>query len=149
VRQIRSEKFHYFAATAQTAQISAVAIDLASRRLVAGLVTFSAFTNIADMTQSLTNGLPLAFLLSCQFDNLAKIGSVTCPMLMTHGTEDPLVPPEMLDRLAGAARSKVTTVHVDGAQHNDIFEKGGDSLFLRVKEFVNGLPDVSAATQPH
>jgi len=108
---------------------AAVAIDLASRRQAAGLVTFSAFTNIADMSQSLLDGFPLGILLlNSRFDNLAKISRIPCPILMAHGSLDPLVPPQMLDRLAKAARSKVTTFRVQGAQHNDIFQRGGESL---------------------
>jgi len=128
---------------------AAVAIDLASRRQIEGLVTFSAFTNIADMSQSLLNGFPLGImLLSSRFDNLAKISRVSCPILMAHGSLDPLVPPEMLDRLAKAARSRVTTFRVEGAEHNDIFQRGGASLFQRVKVFVDGLSAVSPTTRP-
>jgi pimeloyl-ACP methyl ester carboxylesterase len=63
---------------------AAVAIDLASRRPVAGLATFSAFTSMDDMAAVLlqTRGiLPIAaILLDCRFDNLAKIPLVTCPI---------------------------------------------------------------------
>jgi hypothetical protein len=127
---------------------AAVAIDLASREHLAGLVTFSAFTNIADMSQSLLDGFPGGLLLSCRFDNLTKIGFVSCPILMAHGSRDPLVPPEMLDRLARSARSKVTTFRVGDAEHNDIFFRGGNALYQRVKTFVDGLPSVPT-TRPH
>jgi pimeloyl-ACP methyl ester carboxylesterase len=128
---------------------AAVAIDLASRRRVAGLATFSAFTNISDMGATMTKGLPLAaLLLSSRFDNLQKIGSVTCPIFMAHGLDDTLVPPEMLDRLSRAAKSKVTVVRVEEAGHNDIFERGGSSLFNRLKVFVDGLPAVAPTTMP-
>ncbi|HUB26032.1 MAG TPA: alpha/beta hydrolase [Tepidisphaeraceae bacterium] len=128
---------------------AAVAIDLASRRHVAGLVTFSAFTNIVDMSKSLLNGVPLGILLlSSRFDNLAKIGSVSCPILLVHGSQDALVPPEMQSRLAKAARSKLTTIRVGNAGHNDIFLRGGESLYQRVKAFVDDLAGVRPTTQP-
>jgi len=126
---------------------AAVAIDLASRRPVAGLVTLSAFTNISDMTRSLLNGLPLSFLLSCRFDNMSKIGLVSCPILMVHGVRDAMVPPGMLDRLAACARSKVTILRLEEAGHNDIFQRGGDRLFGRVKGFVDGLSETTT-TKP-
>jgi len=127
---------------------AAVAVDLASRRQVAGLVTISAFTNIADMSQSFLMGFRLPIPLSCRFDNLTKISSVSCPILMVHGARDPLVPPEMLDRLAKSARSKVTILRVEDAEHNDIFQRGGDSLYQRVRAFVDGLSGVSPTTRP-
>jgi hypothetical protein len=127
---------------------AAVAVDLASRRQVAGLVTISAFTNIADMSRSFLMGFPLPIPLSCRFDNLTKISSVSCPILMVHGSRDSLVPPEMLNRLAKSARSKVTTYRVEDAEHNDIFQRGGDSLYQRVKAFVDGLSGLSPTTRP-
>jgi pimeloyl-ACP methyl ester carboxylesterase len=126
---------------------AAVAIDLASRRHVAGLATFSAFTNIADMSRSLLKGLPLVIPLSSRFDNLAKIGSVSVPVFMAHGTQDQLVPPEMLDQLAKSAKTAVTTVRVNGAAHNDIFQRGGNSLYQKVKAYVEGLSAVAPTTR--
>ncbi len=127
---------------------AAVAIDLASRRRVAGLATFSAFTNIADMSRTLLKGLPLVIPLSSRFDNLAKIGSVSVPIFMAHGTQDQLVPPEMLDQLAKSAKTAVTTVRVNGAAHNDIFQRGGNSLYQKVKAYVDGLSAVAPTTRP-
>jgi uncharacterized protein len=128
---------------------AAVAIDLASRRRVAGLVTFSAFTNIPDVSASLLNGFPLGIvLLRSRFDNLAKISSVPCPILLVHGSLDSLVPPEMQGRLAKSARSTVTTFRVADAGHNDIFQQGGEALYQRVRAFVDELSDVSTAVRP-
>jgi pimeloyl-ACP methyl ester carboxylesterase len=118
---------------------AAVAIDLANRRPIAGLVTFSAFTSIPDMSRAHLNQSAPAILLASRFDNLSKIRTVKCPILMAHGTQDQLVPPEMLIRLSAAAKSNVTIVHVNGAGHNDIFERGGDSLDHKVKIFVDSL----------
>jgi hypothetical protein len=118
---------------------AAVAIDLASRKPLTAVATFSAFTSIGELSRTLAPGLPPGFLAS-RFDNLAKIGSLSCPLFMAHGTSDQLVPPEMLDRLASAAKSKVTVLHVSGAAHNDIFFVGGDSLYHKLQTFVNGLP---------
>jgi pimeloyl-ACP methyl ester carboxylesterase len=126
---------------------AAAAIDLASRKQLAGLATFCAFTNISDMSQALSPG-HVEIDLGCEFDNLAKIGSVSCPIFMAHGTEDQLVPPEMLDRLAHAAKSKVTVVRVSGAGHNDIFQQGGDALYQKLGAFVSALPHSPSTAAP-
>jgi hypothetical protein len=127
---------------------AAVAIDLAKRRQVAGLATFSAFTNTEHMSQRIPKEWSAVLPLVSRFDNLGKIGAVSCPILMVHGTSDALVPIEMLDRLAQAAKSKVTTIRLEGAGHNDLFERGGDALYQRVKAFVDGLANVPATTRP-
>jgi fermentation-respiration switch protein FrsA (DUF1100 family) len=118
---------------------AAVAIDLAIRKPLAGLATFSAFTSIPAMARLFTRGVPVGFLLKSRFNNLAKIPTVNCPILMAHGTQDRMIPLAMLDKLAGAAKSKVTVVRVEGADHNDLFEVGGEDLYQHIKAFVGGL----------
>src|SRR5947207_11496100 len=85
----------------------AVAIDLASRRKVAGLITLSAFTTTRDMGAKVSPWLLRwavpSVLSRCKFDNLEKMRSVSCPILLIHGTADTLVPFEMAERLAAAA----------------------------------------------
>jgi fermentation-respiration switch protein FrsA (DUF1100 family) len=114
----------------------AVATDLASRRPVAGLATFSAFTSMTEMAQRQYPYVPVALLLRHRFDNRTKIGHVHCPVLLAHGTDDPLVPPEMAERLAAAAGGPVTRVSVPGAGHNDLFAVGGDTLMASFRQFI-------------
>jgi hypothetical protein len=42
----------------------------------------------------------------------------------------------------------VTTFRVEDAEHNDIFQRGGNPLYQRVKAFVEALPDVSPTSRP-
>ncbi len=115
----------------------AVAIDLATRKPVAGLATFSAFTNIDEMAKILAPNIEdLTFLLNSRFDNLSKIAQVRCPIFLAHGTQDRLVPFSMLGRLAKAATSRVTVLPVPMAGHNDIFLVGGESLYQSLGGFV-------------
>ena len=76
----------------------AVAIDLAYRQPVGGLIAFSTFTSTHDMAQAI---VPLS-LPACsfvhKFDSLDKIPGITCPILLGHGRQDTLVPFSMHDR---------------------------------------------------
>jgi hypothetical protein len=54
----------------------------------------------------------------------------------------------MLARLEKAAGSNATHMYIDGADHNDIFQRGGDALYERLKGFVDGLAAVSPTTRP-
>jgi hypothetical protein len=114
----------------------AVAIDLAKRKPVAGLMTFSTFTSIAAVAKTVTRGIPVGFLLRSRFNSLAKMPSISCPILLVHGTCDHVIPPAMLDRLAGAARSKATVLRIADADHNDLFEIGGEDLYQRIRSFA-------------
>jgi fermentation-respiration switch protein FrsA (DUF1100 family) len=100
-----------------------VAIDLASRRPVAGLIAFCTFTSLTEMTRKTYPGAP-TFLLRHKFDSLSKIGRVGCPILLGHGALDSLVPCSMSKTLAEAAKAPVTFFVVDDAEHNDFYDVG-------------------------
>lgn len=114
----------------------AVALDLAARRRVAGLILVNAFTTLPATARALQPWLPTSLVLSSRFDNLAKIPSITCPILIAHGDRDEIVPPRMSGELEAAARAKVHSLTIEGAGHNDIFEKGGDVLWPAVAALI-------------
>ena len=116
------------------------AVDLASRRHVSGLVIVGAFTSIRDMSRTLLPW-PLRWLAGplttrCRFDNLAKIPSVACSILIVHGTDDTFVPGQMSEQLAAAARPRATRLPVAGAGHADIWEVGGQALWREIAEWI-------------
>jgi hypothetical protein len=120
---------------------AAVAIDLADRRPVQGLVTFSAFTSMKAMAHERFPWLPTSLLLRSHFDNLRKIQAIGCPIFLVHGAADDLVPPEMCGELAAVAGEppRVTMLLVPGAGHNDLFDSGGEDLMRKFAGFVEGL----------
>jgi len=118
---------------------AAAAIDLASRRPVSGLVTISAFTSLRDMAHQAIPWLPTSLLLKYRFDNVAKLAGISCPILVIHGIDDDIVPFEMAQRLADSANRKVARMNIQGAGHNDMFDVGGEKLWLRLGEFLGHL----------
>ncbi len=118
---------------------SAVAIDLATRRPVAGLIVFSAFTSGVDMARRLLPFLPVSLLLHHRFDNLSKIRQVGCPVLIGHGRLDSMIPFSMAEQLAAAAKSPVTTLWIAQADHNDFFDVAGRRVDDAISEFVGRL----------
>ncbi|HEY3321507.1 MAG TPA: alpha/beta hydrolase [Planctomycetota bacterium] len=106
---------------------AAVAIDLASRKPVAALATFSAFSSMAaegNATYPFLPTLVVSMILRHRFDSISKIGSVKCPILIGHGKQDEMIPYAMADALAAAAKSSVTRLAIEGANHNDVFGAG-------------------------
>jgi fermentation-respiration switch protein FrsA (DUF1100 family) len=118
----------------------AVAVDLAYRQQVGGLIAFSTFTSIRDMALSIIP-VPLpGFLFAHKFDSLSKIPSVTCPILLGHGRLDRIAPFPMFERLKKAARAPVWTIILDRAEHNDFYEVGGKQIDEAIEKLVEVLP---------
>ncbi len=115
---------------------AAVAIDLASRSPVSALIAIDAFTTLPETAHAAAPWLPTSLIIRSRFDNLAKIPTVACPILIVHGDRDEIVPPAMSGRLAAAARSRVTAYTVAGAGHNDTFEVGGEPLWRQIGDFL-------------
>jgi pimeloyl-ACP methyl ester carboxylesterase len=115
----------------------AVAIDLASRREVAGLATFSTFTGMTEMAGRQFPYLPVALLLRHRFESERKMARVTCPVLVGHGRADGLIPFEMSERLAAAAKGPVTRLTIDDANHGDFFSSGGRRVLDVFGQFLD------------
>jgi pimeloyl-ACP methyl ester carboxylesterase len=102
----------------------AVAIDLAARRPAHALVSFSAFTRMADMVSLRMPFLPgLNWLLQHRFDNQDKISQVACPITIVHGARDGVVPVGMQAQLAAACRVPPTILTLPECGHNDLLDR--------------------------
>jgi hypothetical protein len=115
----------------------AVAIDLASRKPLAGLIAFCTFTSMTEMSRRSFPFVPASLLLRHRFDSLSKIGQITCPVLLGHGRRDDIVPYEMAERLSAAANhAPVMKFVVEDAGHNDFYARGKDQIFQAMNRFL-------------
>ena len=120
---------------------AAVAIDLAWRKPVAGVAVFSGFTSMSDLADRLLPFLPNSLMLRHRFESRRKIAEFHCPTFISHGQRDRTIPCRMGEQLAAAAKGRPLTYHViDGADHNDIFERGEADLFPALQIFLDTLP---------
>ncbi len=117
----------------------AVAIDLAAKHDVAGLAAFSTFTRMSEMARRRYPFIPHSLLLRHRFESIDKIGKVTCPILLGHGSADSFIPADMTTTLAAAAKTPVTTFMVKGADHNDFFEIGHHQILEALGKFIGGI----------
>jgi hypothetical protein len=115
------------------------AIDLASRKPVAALATFSAFTSLDEMGRKVMPIFPTGLFLHCHFNNIQKIADVKCPIFLAHGTRDDFVPFSMMARLATAARTPVILYPIPGADHNNIFQIHDGNLIPTFGRFLHSL----------
>jgi fermentation-respiration switch protein FrsA (DUF1100 family) len=117
----------------------AVAIDLASRRQVGGLIAFSSFTSAVDLARRVVPWVPVSLLLRHRFESAQKIAGIRCRILIGHGRADSIVPFSMGEALAATAGGPVTTLWIDDAEHNDFYEIGGRQIDDAIVSFVRGL----------
>ncbi len=109
---------------------SAMAIDLASRRPLGGLIIESAFVS-ADRIVTTIPLLPFD-----KFQNLAKISQVHCPVLVMHGKQDRTVPFWHGERLFAAANEPKRALWIEDAGHNDLFDTAGPRYEQALQAFV-------------
>lgn len=117
---------------------SGVAVDLASRKPVAALMTLSAYSSLADMAHELYPYLPVSLFLKHRFDSQSKIGKVHCPILVAHGKNDDIISFRHSQRLASAAKAPVTQVYLEHFGHNDFF---GPETIQVLRDFLDKIPE--------
>jgi len=110
-----------------------VAVDLASRESVAGLIMESTFTSAFRVV---TKWPMLPF---DKFDSIEKIRRVKCPVLVIHGKRDRTISFHHGEELLAGAPGVKDSFWVDDAGHNDLFSRVPISYLRRIKEFSEGL----------
>lgn len=110
-----------------------VAVDLASRRPVGGLILESTFTTAFRVV---TRYPIVPF---DKFDNTKKIEKVTCPVLVIHGTADWTIPAYHGQRLYEAASEPKQVLWVEGSGHNNIVHKEEKLYLEAIRSFVRSI----------
>lgn len=110
-----------------------LAVDLASREPVGGLILESTFTTAFRVVTRYTI-LPFD-----KFENIKKIKKVTCPVLVIHGTSDWTIPLYHGQRLFEAANDPKQALWVEGAGHNNVVNTNERLYLNTVSRFVEVL----------
>lgn len=103
---------------------TAVAVQTAAARPAAALVLEAPFTAAVDLAARRYPWVPVAYLMRDPFLSRHHIGRVEEPLLVVHGTDDPVVPVAQGRALFEAANEPKRLVVVDGAGHSDLWERG-------------------------
>lgn len=104
----------------------------------AALILQSTFTSLAELARH--HFYVPSFLLRDEFDNLSYLATTRLPVLITHGSEDSVVPVEHARRLHEATPNSVL-VEIEGRGHNDAPMRW-DSIasFLRSNQLLPAEP---------
>jgi fermentation-respiration switch protein FrsA (DUF1100 family) len=114
---------------------SAAATHVASTHEVAGLILESPFTSAKGMAARHYRFVPRA-LVRLSLDNIGRMPTIRCPVLIFHGTADMLVPMRMGQDVAAAAGGPVEFVMIEGSGHNDTYDLGGKTYRDKLAAFV-------------
>jgi fermentation-respiration switch protein FrsA (DUF1100 family) len=110
-----------------------------------GLILRSTFSSLADVAAYHYWWLPVRMLLIDRFPSAERIASVTCPVLVIHGTTDTIVPLSFGKRLFEAAPQASgqavpkTFAQLRGAGHNDILYVARDEYRTAMRNFLDHL----------
>jgi hypothetical protein len=114
----------------------AIAVDLAAGvDDLSGLIVEGSFTSLRDLLATFRWGwLPVGPLLTQRFEAAARMPRVRAPVLVVHGSEDRLVPPEIGRALYESAPAPKRFVLVEGGSHHNTNYVGLDQYRVAVKE---------------
>jgi pimeloyl-ACP methyl ester carboxylesterase len=117
---------------------SAVAVDLARGRDLAGVILESPFTSMGEVARGAL-GPPAAWAVGDMFDSASKIDQLRTPLLFFHGDRDDIVSIELGRSLYERAPEPKSFEVIEGAGHNDTVEIGGEAYFERIRHFLDDV----------
>lgn len=112
---------------------AALAIDLAMKKPVAGLIVESGFTSVFRVA------LPFSLLPFDKYNNLAKIGKISSPVLIIHGMKDEVIPFNHGRKLFEAAPSEKSFLFVQGGGHNNLLSVAGERYWQSIEKFTQAI----------
>jgi hypothetical protein len=125
---------------------TAVAVDLAAKRAVGGLVLECGFPSAARVAQEHYWFLPgLRFVMRSKFDSAAKLKNIQAPVLVAHCREDPVIPFALGEELFAAASEPKTFVAYPGFCHEPLYHADPDDYAAKLRAFLES----ATKTQRH
>jgi hypothetical protein len=103
---------------------TAVAVALAAKRDIGGLILDAPFTSAADVGAAAYPFAPVRWLMRDTFRSDKRIAKVSAPVLVLHGERDGVVPIRFGERLFALAREPKRMVRFPGGNHVDLDDHG-------------------------
>ena len=104
---------------------SGVATKMASEREVGAVILEAPYTSTVDIAAFRFPIVPVTWLMEDRFESLARIKTITEPLLVMHGDRDYTIPQRFGRRLFDAANQPKEGFWPKGLGHDDIFDNGG------------------------
>lgn len=109
---------------------AAVAIRLASEGLGERMVLEAPFTSVTDLVAAQFPAEDLEHLITQRWNSLGAVGTVSQPLLVIHGENDPIVPFHMGQSILNAAGSaEKSLVAINGLGHSGLWTEARQHVF--------------------
>jgi fermentation-respiration switch protein FrsA (DUF1100 family) len=120
---------------------TAIAAELAAAHRPFALVLQSPFSSARDMANRMVvpgiNAL-WSVISRVHFDTVERVRGLACPVWVSHGDRDMIIPVRMGREVFAAAADKGELLIVEGAGHNDVPEAGGARYWQWLRGAVHG-----------
>jgi fermentation-respiration switch protein FrsA (DUF1100 family) len=117
-----------------------VATKMAAEREFAALVLEAPYTSTVDVAAFRFPIVPVGWLMEDRFESLARIGAITEPLLVMHGSSDYTIPQRFGRRLFEAANEPKEGFWPHGLGHDDLFDNGGFDTAIAFIRRTTALP---------
>ncbi|MDR2346064.1 MAG: alpha/beta hydrolase [Planctomycetaceae bacterium] len=117
-----------------------VAVDIAAKDGAKGLIVESSFTSLSDMGRELFPMLPVNYLLRERLASVEKINKVTCPVFISHGKSDRVIPFSQGQRLFENAKDP-KTFYIPPLGYDYHSAPHCDEHREKLKEFIHSIPN--------
>jgi fermentation-respiration switch protein FrsA (DUF1100 family) len=114
-----------------------VAVETATKFPVRGVALVSTYTTLPAAAKNRFPFLPTHWLMRNRFDSLSKIGNVSAPIFIAHGTDDRTIPYEQGQTLFAAANEPKQFLRMEGKTHNDCLCV---DMLQEMKRFLDSNP---------
>jgi len=114
----------------------AIAIELAAQvEDEYGTLVEGTFTSIPDVVSSFKWGwLPVGPLITQRFEAMKRVPDIGSPLLVVHGANDTLIPPELGRKLFDAATGRKAFVLVEGGSHHNTNSVGQSQYRVAIND---------------
>jgi fermentation-respiration switch protein FrsA (DUF1100 family) len=111
-----------------------VAVALAAEQPIGKLILEAPYTSTVDIAGALLRFVPVRQLMRDQFRSDQRIARVTAPLLIMHGTSDPVIPIAAGEHLFALAREPKRIVRFPGGGHDNLENFGAIET---ARQFIN------------
>jgi len=115
---------------------TAVAIEIAQNKYLAGIILESPFTSMVELAQKYYPVLPVKYLLKDKYETIKKLPNINSPLLVLHGKLDNIVPFSMGKKLFEKANEPKFKYFVDNDDHMVRYDQ---KLLNEIKKFISDI----------